>query len=149
MCKEYEIISFDMVPMFATNFNADINVLDVALWDRLMMILFPVAFVRGKPKNHFEKERNEALTNLFRTPRFRVSYFNWLVRSSAFYYQHRNDPIPEVIKQKIKELRRESFALSEFLESTGKYEFDESSHVKLQEFFNDFKTFARESSEKK
>ncbi len=145
MCKEYEVVSFKFVPMFATNFNASIGVLDEALWDRLMMILFPVKFVRGKPTTFTEKTRNEGLIQLFETNEFKVGYFNWLARSSSYYYQHKEDPIPKIILDSIQSLRNESFTLDEFIANSGCYTFDENSKVVLTDLFEDFKRFVKDN----
>ena len=149
MGKEYETTKFKLVPFVAANHYADIPSLDPAFWDRLMPVLFPMVFERDLKtvdKHTNQRLRDITIADKFETEEFQVAYFNWLIRASAYYYANPNKQIPIEIQEKIKELRKESFTLDEFINSSDKYSFDEDSKTPIKMLYDDFKKFTQENS---
>jgi phage/plasmid-associated DNA primase len=150
MGGEYQVNKFKIVPFIAANQYMEIDCLDPAFWDRLMPILFPVHFARTSVDKDIkigtERLRDETIVDKFETEAYQLAYFNWLVRSCAYYYNNMNKPIPKPIREKINELKKESFALDEFINNSEQYEFAENEKVDIKPFYDAFKKYAVENN---
>jgi len=150
MGGEYQVNKFKIVPYIAANQYMEIDCLDPAFWDRLLPILFPIHFARTSidkdMKVGTERLRDETIVDKFETEAYQLAYFNWLVRSCAYYYNNTNKSIPKPIKEKINELKKESFALDEFISNSDQYEFGENEKVDIKPFYDAFKKYAVENN---
>lgn len=149
MGGEYRTSKFKITPYIAANQYNDIDCLDPAFWDRLMPILFPMHFAReGISRNNKkgnERLRDETIVDLFETEPYRLGYSNWLIRACAYFHSDKNKPIPKAIREKISELKKESFALDEFVLNSSCYEFSENDKVELKPFYDEFKKYAQDN----
>lgn len=154
MGGEYQVTKFKIVPYVAANQYVEIDCLDPAFWDRLMPILFPIHFSRkGKgvskdTKKGTERLRDETIVDKFETEPYLIAYFNWVVRSCAYFYSDIDKPIPKPIIDKINELKKESFALDEFINNSDNYEFsdDDADKVPIKAFYDEFKKYAQDNN---
>lgn len=150
MCQEYESHKFKIVPFIAANIYFDFDSLDAALWDRFLPIIFPMHFartgVRKGNKKGVERLRDESLADLFETSIMKEGYYNWVVRASIYYCNNQDKELPREIFEKLKELKKESFALDEFIEQTDHYSFDVDSTVNIKDLYEDFKSFAQNNN---
>ena len=150
MGQEYNSTRFRLVPFIAANQYNEMDCLDPAFWDRLMPVIFPMRFARevADPNTKIGnvRLRDDKVADLFETEEFQIASMNNLIRYSIYYYAHINDPIPVEIAQKISELRKESFALDEFVNNTEKYEFDKDASVPIKVLYDDFKRFVQDNN---
>ena len=150
MCQEYESHKFKTVPFIAANQYVEISSLDPALWDRFMPLLFPIHFARsGIDKNNkigTERLRDESIVDMFEEEDMKTAYFNIVNRSSTYYYSNLDKKIPKEIQDKLNELKKESFALDEFIDQSEKYEFNKDESVPIKPLYEEFKKFAQDNN---
>lgn len=150
MCQEYESQKFKLVPFIAANMYVEISCLDPALWDRFMPVIFPMHFARSgvlkENKQGTERLRNDSLVDKFEEEEMKLAYFNWIIRACAYFYNNLEKNPPQEIKDKLKELKKESFALDEFIDQSDRYQFAKEETVNIKELYDEFKKFAQDNN---
>ena len=150
MGQEYQVTKFKLTPYIAANDYIEIDSLDDAFWDRMMPILFPIHFARDGVKKHnklgTKRLRDETLVGKFESEPYQMAYFNWLVRSCAYFYSDVDKTLPHHIKEKISELKKESYALDEFILNTENYEFSENDKCEIKPLYDEFKKYAQDNN---
>lgn len=136
---------FKFVPFIYTNDKPGVEVTDVAMWNRINTIHFPMHFCKN-PKLPDERKMDKNLKKKLEDPKMLEIIFNWLVRCSLFYMQNQDMVPPKCVQEDIKIYRNENNPVIDFMETGGHFKYDRQGLIEWKSFQALLKQFVEDNN---
>lgn len=152
MRSEMEDFKPNLVVMANTNIPPKWNILDLAILDRIWMLLYPMTFVRAEHRGDFdyelhERPRDDTHSAKFESEEYSHGLLNWGVRACRFYLNNKETcPTPEKVKEIMEMFQNANNPIPQYINASGAYSFDEESSVPFAEFFSHMKAYCKENN---